>query len=132
MDAQTKNTLTIVELHRDLTALLAAQPQLGNVPAVIPLVSSTTRIGAHAVTGLRAVAPGIDWDAGKVFLWPATPVGEDVATVEATRQQCDIVGAALYKAKRILRDDKLTESQKLDRLVTLLESGVPGKGRTAP
>lgn len=93
--------LTLDELIAQLSAVRDRQPELGRRPVELPWDPGHTTVGGTPAVKLTGVHTGIDWDHNRVFLRPATPIGQlDGEMRKRVSKAENLVGRLLWLLRR--------------------------------
>ena len=60
--------MNLIELYKQIGLMITADPRKCDYEVVIP--NNKPSVGPIAATGISGIFPGIDWDRGKIFIYP--------------------------------------------------------------
>jgi hypothetical protein len=111
--------LTVDELCAQLTEI--SQAGGGTQKAYVPYKPGTPTIGPSAAMPVVKAATGFDWNRGRVFIQTAKILGDDDDSLERLRKKAQQLSNKHYLAQRVLKNDALTDSERVQALRKLFE-----------
>ena len=110
-----QHPLTLNSLEAAILQLLDAGAG-ADAQVVIPVETGRVTVGARPSVTLTELRPGFDWDAGKVLLQPAQPLGIAGPELERLKEILKEATEALFWIERELRDFGATDTARIAKL----------------
>lgn len=110
-----QHPLTLNSLEAAILQLLDAGVG-ADAQVVIPVETGRVTVGARPSVTLTELRPGFDWDAGKVLLQPAQPLGIAGPELERLKEILKEATEALFWIERELRDFGATDTARIAKL----------------
>ncbi len=87
---------------------------------VVPIETMTGAVGGHPYVEVKSAHPGIDWDRGKVFIYPEQDVHVAGPTYQAEQKASWDKGEALAFIWMTAKDGRMDPRQKLNAIRSTL------------
>lgn len=104
--------LTVEQLHKILTRQIELGQ--GGDTVALPWDPGQAGIGARPAVSVTGGGAGIDWDSGKFFLFPSSPISpKNDVLVEKMKKQTNDIGFLFYELNRLVSNQKIDADEKL-------------------